>query len=66
MLPYAAHDSLHAAQPCSETLINYRKDGSSYRVAIDISPIFKRDGALRCYVAREREVMAEEQAGAAK
>jgi PAS domain S-box-containing protein len=58
--------AVHAAQPCSETLINYRKDGSPYRVAIDISPIFKRDGALRCYVAREREMTPEEDAGAAK
>jgi PAS domain S-box-containing protein len=50
--------AVHAAEPCSETLINYRKDGSHYRVSIDITPIFKRDGSLRCYVAREREVSA--------
>ena len=56
--------AIHAVQPCSETLINYHKDGSPYRVAIDITPIFKRDGALRCFVAREREV-AEEPTGAA-
>jgi PAS domain S-box-containing protein len=56
--------AVHAAEPCSETLVNYRKDGSHYLVSIDITPIFKRDGALRCYVAREREVMSE-QAGAA-
>jgi methyl-accepting chemotaxis protein len=51
--------AVHTAQPCSETLINYRKDGTHYRVAIDITPIFKRDGALRCFVAREREVDEE-------
>jgi len=50
--------AVHAAQPCSETLINYRKDGSHYQVAIEITPFFKADGALRCYVAREREVSA--------
>ncbi len=49
-------EAVHAALPCMETLVNYRKDGSPYRVAIEITPIFKRDGALRCYVAREREV----------
>jgi PAS domain S-box-containing protein len=56
--------AVHAAQPCSETLVNYRKDGSHYRVAIEITPLFKRDGALRCYVAREQEV-DEAHAGAA-
>lgn len=50
--------AVQKAQPCAETLINYRKDGSHYRVAIEITPIFKGDGALRCYVAREREVAA--------
>ncbi|HYR58251.1 MAG TPA: PAS domain-containing protein [Chthoniobacteraceae bacterium] len=49
------HDAVHAARPCSETMINYRKDGSPYRVTIDITPILKRDGSLRCFVARERE-----------
>jgi PAS domain S-box-containing protein len=48
--------AVQTAQPCSETLINYRKDGSHYHVAIEITPIFKGDGALRCFVAREREV----------
>ena len=50
--------AVHSAQPCSETLVNYRKDGSHYRVAIEITPLFQADGALRCYVAREREVPA--------
>ncbi len=50
--------AVHAAQPCSETLINYRKDGSHYRVSIEITPLFKGDGSLRCYVAREREISA--------
>lgn len=49
-------NAVHSAQPCSETLINYRKDGSHYRVSIEITPLFKPDGGLRCYVAREREV----------
>ncbi len=51
-------EAVQSAQPCSETLVNYRKDGSHYHVAIEITPIFKGDGTLRCYVAREVEVAA--------
>lgn len=50
--------AVRGATACRETLTNYRKDGSHYRVAIDLRPIFKTDGSLRCFVAREREVAA--------
>ncbi|MGB8170221.1 MAG: PAS domain-containing protein [Chthoniobacteraceae bacterium] len=50
--------AVHARQRCAETLINYRKDGSHYRVSIEITPLFQSDGSLRCYVAREREISA--------
>lgn len=49
-------EAVHAGKACSETLVNYRKDGTSYHVSIDVTPIFKRDGSLRCFVARERQV----------
>ena len=45
--------AVQAPRRCTETLINYRKNGSAYRVTIALTPIFKSDGALRCYVARE-------------
>ncbi|MEA3212971.1 MAG: hypothetical protein QOE70_6028 [Chthoniobacter sp.] len=52
-------EAVHGARPCRERLINYRKDGESYWVEIQITPIFKEDGELRCFVARERELAGE-------
>jgi len=49
-------EAVHDAHPCAATLINYHKDGTPYLVTIEITPIYKRDGDLRCFVARERSV----------
>ncbi len=38
------------------TLINYRKDGSTYKCWIKGSPVFDRDGKVVNFIAFEREV----------
>jgi PAS domain S-box-containing protein len=49
----AMRAAVRGATPCRTVMTNYRKDGSHYQVDIDLRPIFKDDGTLRCYVARE-------------
>lgn len=44
-------------QPCHETVVNYRKDGSAYWVDIAITPILNDEGTPLWFVAREHEVM---------
>jgi PAS domain S-box-containing protein len=51
-------EAVHAPRSCHTELINYRKDGSTYLASIDMKPIFKPDGSLRCYVARVFEKAA--------
>lgn len=41
-----------------ETLWNYHRNGSKYRVQISIQPVLDGDGNLHSFVAREREVPA--------
>ncbi|MBM3874708.1 MAG: PAS domain-containing protein [Verrucomicrobia bacterium] len=48
--------ALREAQPCRETLANYAKDGSVYRVDVAITPIVDDAGAPRWFVARERRL----------
>lgn len=43
-------------RPCRETVVNYRKDGSPYRVDIAITPILDDAGEPLWFVAREREL----------
>jgi len=49
-------DSMLAGRACRETLINYHKDGSAYRVDVRIDPILDEDGRRLCFVARERKL----------
>jgi len=49
--------AVHQYQPCSETILNYHKNGSPYWVEVAITPIFDDKGQPMCLVAREREVM---------
>lgn len=48
--------AVHAGRACRETLVNYHKDGSRYRVDIRITPVL--DDAQRpvWFVARERKL----------
>jgi PAS domain S-box-containing protein len=48
--------ALAAHEPCHETLVNYHKDGSPYRVDVRINPILDEDGAPLQFVARERKL----------
>lgn len=49
-------NALHALRPCRETLVNYHKDGSSYTVDIQITPILDDEQRPLWFVARERKV----------
>jgi len=44
--------------PCRETLANYHKDGTVYRVNVAITPILDDAGMPLWFVARERELKA--------
>ena len=48
--------ALSARQPCRETLVNYHKNGTSYRADIRIAPVLDEDGEPLWFVARERKV----------
>ncbi len=48
--------AISEARPCSAELINYRKNGEPYWVAINISPVLDTDGEPRCFFAIEREL----------
>ena len=43
-------------KPFEETIINYRKDGTSYRCWIQGQPIFNTEGQLIHFIAFEKEV----------
>lgn len=48
--------ALQAGQACRETLVNYHKDGSAYRVDIRVTPLLDDAGRPVCFTARERKV----------
>jgi len=50
------HDAISGAGRCECEVINYKKDGSPYRVAISLGPIVKEDGALEGFLAVERDI----------
>ena len=50
--------ALRAGRSCRETLVNYHKDGTTYRADVRISPILNDDGQPLYFVARERKVEA--------
>ena len=52
-------EAVHANRACRETILNYHKDGTPYRVEIDIAPFFDDAGGTIWFVAREREVSAQ-------
>ncbi len=49
-------ESLQARRPCRETLVNYHKDGSSYRVDIRITPVLDDERQPLWFVAQERKL----------
>lgn len=48
--------AVHENRPCSETILNYHKDGTPYWVEIAITPILDDSGQPLWLVAREREL----------
>lgn len=48
--------AVHARLPCSETILNYHKNGTAYWVEISITPILDDAGQPLWFVAREREL----------
>ena len=60
----ALKERLIMGRPFSGEMVNYRKDGTEYRVEMDIAPIRDDDGAVTHYIAVQQDVttrrMAEE------
>jgi PAS domain S-box-containing protein len=51
--------ALRERRACRETLVNYHKDGSSYRADVHIMPLLDDVGQPRWLVARERKLPEE-------
>jgi PAS domain S-box-containing protein len=49
-------EALREKRPCRETLVNYHKDGSAYRVDLRIAPVLDDEGSPLWFVARERKL----------
>lgn len=50
-------EAIGEKRPCRETQINYHKDGTKYRVDIQLYPILDDDGRPLWFVARERKLV---------
>ena len=48
--------AVHEYRSCSETILNYHKNGTAYLVEVAITPILDDAGQLLWLVAREREL----------
>ena len=53
--------AVHGQHPALAELINYRKDGSPFRNAVMIAPLFDDDGNLELFVGSQIEVLPEEE-----
>lgn len=49
-------DAVSAGRPAMVELINYRKDGSAFRNAVMIAPLFDEDGALEYYLGSQMAI----------
>ncbi|WP_386818961.1 ATP-binding protein [Luteolibacter algae] len=49
-------ESLANGKGLRTDILNYRKDGSSYWLSMEIQPMFNEDGSLRNFMAVERDV----------
>ena len=49
-------DALRERRPCRETLVNYHKDGTLYRVSVAIAPILDDEQQPLWFVAKERKL----------
>lgn len=53
--------AVYGQHPALAELINYRKDGSPFRNAVMIAPLFGDDGNLELFVGSQIEVLPEEE-----
>jgi len=53
------HDAVTAGRPALTEMVNYRKDGSPFRNAVMIAPIFGADGRPDYFIGSQVEVPAE-------
>lgn len=53
-------ESLRERRPCRETLVNYHKDGTRYRVDVRITPILDEARQPLYFVAREQKLPEDE------
>ena len=53
--------AVYGQHPALAELINYRKDGSPFRNAVMIAPLFDNDGNLELFVGSQIEVLPEEE-----
>lgn len=53
--------AVHASKPALAELINYRKDGTPFRNAVMIAPLFDHHGKVEFFVGSQIEVRAEEE-----
>ena len=49
------HEALAHWQPVRQTVLNYRKDGSTFWVEIDLVPLSDQDGWYTYWVSVQRE-----------
>lgn len=54
-------NAVYGRHPALAELINYRKDGSPFRNAVMIAPLFDNDGNLELFVGSQIEVLPEEE-----
>lgn len=53
--------AVYGHRPALAELINYRKDGSPFRNAVMIAPLFNEEGKLELFVGSQIEVLPEEE-----
>ena len=53
--------AVYGQHPALAELINYRKDGTPFRNAVMIAPLFDNDGNLELFVGSQIEVLPEEE-----
>lgn len=53
------HDAVAAGRPALTEIVNYRKDGSAFRNAVMIAPIFGADGKAAYFIGSQVEVPGE-------
>jgi hypothetical protein len=54
-------DGIFHRKPTLAELVNYRKDGSPFRNAVMIAPMFDDDGAVEYYVGSQIEILPDEE-----